>query len=693
VRLPGLRQAWRVRRARVGAACAAALLACLPLALPAARGGRGRPADGKLPVERVKFHLFKYQGYVGEEISEASVAEAGLQFKSKLRLSYLGGEVALDSALLAQPDLTPLRFEARGDTSTQSRVECTVEVSGGAAAVREGNRAWQAEAPARFFTAVGYAPVSAREMMVRYWLARGGQGRLALLPRGEVVIERRGTDTFEVGGKRVDLARYSIGGLIWGRETAWFDAAHRLVALVTVDAEFDRFEAVRDGYQSALPQFVAKSAQETITAFARGLRGVKPLREGVFALSGGALIDGRGGPSLKDATVIVAGSRIVAVGPRSEIKIPVGAGYIDARGKTILPGLWDMHTHYTQVEMGPAYLAAGVTAARDCGNDMDFILPVRGAINKGRLLGPRLLLAGYVDGEGKDGLGSVRAGTPDAARAVVRRYREAGFEQIKIYGNALMRADVVRAITDEAHRLKMAVTGHVPRELSAVQAVELGYDQINHIGFLLPLFRAKNVKPEPGRLPPLDFDSAEARRALQLFKEKGVVIEPTLARFELNTHPVGTPFIFLEPGAGKAPRELAEIYNGTGVDPERAKRALAVAEQAAAVLVALHRAGVPVVAGIDLAVPGHSLHRELELYVKAGMSPMEAIRSATSVAARAMGMEYEAGTIEVGKRADLIIVDGDPLASISDLRKVESVVTNGRLYDSARLWRSVGFRP
>jgi imidazolonepropionase-like amidohydrolase len=679
----GLREVCWARRAWVDVARAAAFLTFLPVALLPAGGGRGVAADDEPPVERVRFRLFKYQGRVGEEASEVARGDAGLQLKSRLRLSYLGSEVALDSSFVARPDLSPVRFEARGDTSTQSRVDCAVEVSGGTAAVREGKRSWQTQTPAKFFTAVGYAPVWTREVMVRYWLARGGRGPLALLPRGEVVIERRGADTFEVGGKKVDLTRYGIGGLIWGRETAWFDAAHRLVALVTVDAEFDRFEAVREGYEAALPQFVAKSAQETITAFVRATRTVRPLREGVFALSGATVIDGRGGPPLKDATVVVAGSRIIAVGERTAIKIPVGAGYVDARGKTILPGLWDMHAHYTQVEMGAAYLAAGVTAARDCGNDLDFILPVRGAINKGGLLGPRLFLAGYVDGEGKDGLGSVRAGTPEAARAVVRRYHEAGFEQIKIYGGALMRADVVRAITDEAHRLKMAVTGHVPRELSAIQAVELGYDQINHIGFLLPLFRARHVKPEAGRLPPLDLDSADARRALQFFRDKGTVIEPTLARFELNTRPAGAPFSYVEPGAGKAPRELAEIYNGTGVD----------AEQAAAVLVALHRAGVPVVAGIDLAVPGHSLHRELELYVQAGLSPMEAIKAATSVAARAMGMEYETGTIEVGKRADLIIVDGDPLASISDLRKVESVVTNGRLYDSARLWLSVGFRP
>jgi imidazolonepropionase-like amidohydrolase len=171
------------------------------------------------------------------------------------------------------------------------------------------------------------------------------------------------------------------------------------------------------------------------------------------------------------------------------------------------------------------------------------------------------------------------------------------------------------------------------------------------------------------------------------------VIEPTLARFEFNTHAVDAPYFYLEPGAGKAPRELADIYGQTGAEAERALRAQAVAKQSAAVLMALHRAGGPIVAGIDLAVPGHSLHRELELYVNAGMTPMEAIKSATSVPARAMGLANEAGTIEVGRRADLMIVDGKPQENISDIRRVESVIANGRLYDCVQLWRSVGFRP
>jgi imidazolonepropionase-like amidohydrolase len=112
-----------------------------------------------------------------------------------------------------------------------------------------------------------------------------------------------------------------------------------------------------------------------------------------------------------------------------------------------------------------------------------------------------------------------------------------------------------------------------------------------------------------------------------------------------------------------------------------------------AVIGALHKAGIPIVAGSDTGLIGHGLHRELELYVEAGMTPLEAIQTATTVAARAMNLAEDSGSIEPGKRADLILVDGNPLENISNIRKVSHVVTNGRIYDSAKLWQSVGFHP
>lgn len=252
----------------------------------------------------------------------------------------------------------------------------------------------------------------------------------------------------------------------------------------------------------------------------------------------------------------------------------------------------------------------------------------------------------------------------------------------------------MRVVADEAHRLGMSVTGHVPTGMDAYQAVEAGMDQLNHVGFVLRAARGRGWRPTQGAPPaPLDLDSPEARAVVAFLKERGTVVDPTLARSELNGRPLGVPFARVEPGAAKAPGVLSSVLDNTGLPADVAPRAAASAALAARLTVMLARAGVPVVVGTDLVVPGHSIYRELELYVRAGMTPAEAIRAATSVPARVMGLGHELGTVAPGRVADLVILDRNPLEEIGNLRSVRYVVTGGRMYETAPLWRSVGFRP
>jgi imidazolonepropionase-like amidohydrolase len=303
-----------------------------------------------------------------------------------------------------------------------------------------------------------------------------------------------------------------------------------------------------------------------------------------------------------------------------------------------------------------------------------------------------MLLAGIVDGDSPGALGIIRANTPEEARAVVNRYKNAGFSQIKIYSS--IKPDILRVLTTEAHKLGLTVTGHVPTGMNAIQAVEAGMDQINHIQYLPAVMRPRDFKPQQNvPLPPIDMESPEAKHAIQFFKEHGTVFDPTVALFELFFHPNDTPVKTFEPGVEKVALELAGPLNNTGVPPANAPFLRSRLEQYFAIIGALHRAGIPIVAGTDQAVPGHSLYREIELYVKSGFTPMEAIQAATIVPARVMKIDNEVGTIEAGKRADLIILDANPLEAISNIRRVRSVIAGGRLYDTAQLWQSVGFKP
>lgn len=647
--------------------------------------------------ERGRFKLYKYQFPVGVETYEISRAGESVQLAARSELTFIGGKVSLTATLRARRDLTPVRFEIKGQTSTRSDIDVSVEVERGVARVREGVLTRSVRVEENFYLTGGLAPVSMQTLLFRYWRQqqqqqRGGKGRaLPLLPGGSARIELRGRDTVTAHGKQVRLERYSIEGVAWGRETVWFDDAGQLVALVGADAELDRFEAVREGYESALALFVARGAEDAAAQLEQLKREIKPHRTGLFALVGGLLIDGKNDAPVSDSIVVVDGDRIIAAGARASVKIPRSATQVDARGLTVLAGLWDTHGHNTQAEWFPVSLAAGITTVRDAGNEPEFIVPIRDAIRSGRALAPRLLLAGVIDG-GASPLGTVTAETPEEARAAVARYKRLGYEQIKIYQS--LKPELVAVVAAEAHRLGLTVTGHVPNGTNAFNGIEAGMDQINHINFITRLMYPRDFKPTPGTpAPPLDLESPSAQRGIDYLKRHGTIVEPTLARVELNLHPRADGFVNFEPGMAKLPYELFVVLNNTGVPAELNERAKAALERSLKLTGRLHRGGVPLMAGSDLVVPGHSIFRELELLVRAGLSPLEAIRAATSVPARAMKMEGELGTIEAGKRADLILVAGNPLDSISHIRRVKYVVTRGQMYDCAALWQSVGFRP
>jgi imidazolonepropionase-like amidohydrolase len=299
------------------------------------------------------------------------------------------------------------------------------------------------------------------------------------------------------------------------------------------------------------------------------------------------------------------------------------------------------------------------------------VTALRDAWRDRRAIGPRMLLAGLVDGPGPGSFGHVTAADPDEGRAAVARYKAAGFQQMKLY--SLLDRPTSAAVIDAAHAAGMTVTGHIPNGLTMREIVEMGMDNIAHL----------TVRDAPG--------SDALRETIAFLKQHGTVIDPTLSWNELLGRSAQTPIASFQPGIAHVARPLRrmlESANGGNVTPEQARDRLARSLQ---IIKALHDAGVPIVAGTDKGVPGVSVAREIELYVQAGLSPMNAIRAATAVPARVMGLERDSGTIAPGLRADLIIVDGNPLERISDIRNVTLVCANGRLYDAPGLWTLGGF--
>jgi imidazolonepropionase-like amidohydrolase len=284
------------------------------------------------------------------------------------------------------------------------------------------------------------------------------------------------------------------------------------------------------------------------------------------------------------------------------------------------------------------------------GGEQHSLMALRDAFAAGQVLGPRLLLAGLVDGSGAEAFGTVYADTPEHGRIVVDAYHAAGFQQMKLY--TLIKPDVAGAIIRRAHELGMTVTGHVPRAMTLASMVDSGADNVAHL--------------------PVRGDTASD------------VVK------ELLGHSAQSPLTSFQPGFAEAPWPFRSSYGSvrTAVDSAGANRAL---RSQLAVIKAMHDAGVRIVAGTDYGLPGFSLLRELELYVEAGLSPLDAIRAATAVPAEVMGLSREVGTIEAGKRADLVVLDGNPLSNIHNVRTGRWVIVGGRMFDMSTLRRAAQF--
>jgi imidazolonepropionase-like amidohydrolase len=381
---------------------------------------------------------------------------------------------------------------------------------------------------------------------------------------------------------------------------------------------------------------------------------------------------------------------------------PAGAEVIDGSGKTLIPGLWDMHAHLSPGD-GLLDIANGVTTVRDLGNDPDVLAGIKKGYDDGTAIGPRVVLAGLVDGSGPFS-GPIKNKVDDEAqaRAAVEDYARRGYVQIKIYSS--IKPELMPVIARLAHARGMRVSGHVPAFMTAEQFVREGADEIQHANFLMLNFLFADVKDTrtPARFTAVaehgaDIDPSQdrVRAFLALLKEKGTVLDPTLVAFE--TMFVGKKGSISPADVAIADRMPPQVRRGflSGSLPVPAGKEQRYRDSYRSMqrmIKAAYDTGIPIVAGTD-DLAGFSLARELELYVEAGIPAPEVLRIATLGGARVMKMDGDFGSIEPGKAADLVLIDGDPTARIGDVRKADVVVKGGVVYRPAAIDRVIGVKP
>ena len=642
------------------------------------------PAGGG---DSARYFLHKFAQNIGQETYTRTTSDSGVSYRVKFRFVDRGSPVPLEARLVVTPDGEPLRLWVKGNTSRFSTINDSI-VIGEATWIRVGDSGdyYKIKRPA--FPVAGYSPGTVQMALLKYWNKVGRPGQLRLLPTGSVKIRASGSDTLVFQGSRLVLERFVISGLIWGNELVWTDSEGNLVCLITNDAEGDKLEMMLDKYETLLPEMIRRAAVYGMRLFASSMNEDKRSQAGaagqpgVMAIVGGKVLDVATGQTTPDAVVLVENGKIRKVGPKAEVAVPAGARIVPAAGSTILPGLWDMHAHFEQAEWGPAYLAAGVTTVRDCGNEFDYINAVKRAIDEGAGVGPHILKAGIIDGPGPMGIGIIRASTPQEARQAVQRYKDSGFVQIKIYSSVTL--PILKVICEEAHRLGLTVTGHIPEGMDLRQGVEAGMDMVNHIQYVGPILGR-------GKGRTVDWSDPKTEEGLNFIKEHGTVIDPTLGVFEMVFRSTKDSITGMEPAFATLPQPLQVLFVTMGMPPAQAEKFRDYFKDMEKEVKVLHDRGVPIVAGTDMGFPGYSVARELELYVDAGLTPLEALRTATVVPALVMKQSGVSGSLMPGRTADILIVDGDPLHHIRDIRRVRTVIKDGRVYDPGRLHEIAGF--
>jgi imidazolonepropionase-like amidohydrolase len=416
---------------------------------------------------------------------------------------------------------------------------------------------------------------------------------------------------------------------------------------------------------------------------------------GTLAITHISVADGTGAPLQRDMTVLIRGTHITAVGSSATTPAPAGARVIDGSGRYLIPGLWDMHVHLTVAgRMSvPLFPVNGVTGVRDMGGDLATIDALRTEITRGTLLGPRIYRAGpFLDGPKKNALYRVTLRSADDARHAVDSLKQMGVDFIKVHSRVPREAYF--AVLDEAGKQNLRVAGHLPRGISPRDAAIAGQASIEHTESLLEgvHFADSTSQRHTSREDFAQLSGSAADSLFALFKRRGTTIDPTLIEYYVFAN-IADVRVTKDPRLEYASPELwaywirffppdtAETIAATGGRREYLRRFMGL-------VYAMYNAGIPILAGTDVGAsyiyPGFSLHDELALLVEAGIPPAAVLKAATSGAAQFLGVSDSVGTVQVGKLADLVIIDGNPLVDIRNTRSIRAVIVNGRVLDAAK---------
>lgn len=648
-------------------------------------------AVGAAASQTLRYTISSNSAVAGSEVDTYlpdGRVESKFEFNDRGRGPKISVVYVFDSAGL------PVKVDETGNDYLKAPVDEHFEIKDGIAHWKSTTEDGQAPAGGFYVSNNGsFAEFAA--MMTALKKANGAP--LHLFPGGEARLERFADTTLEDHGQKMHVTEYAVTGLGYEPQTAWFDDDGHFFAN---PGTF--FAVLREGWEKTNDQLYALERKVRDERNARMAKELARHPVHSVAIEHVRLFDSEQARMLEDQTVVVSGERFTAVGPSGSAQLPADVERIDGKGKTLLPGMFDMHQHLQPLD-GYLDIASGVTGARDMGNDINELQHLQEQWQSGAAIGPRVWKAGFIDGRGPfQAPTGLYADSQAEADAAVNRYADLGYIQIKLYSS--LNPDFVPGIAKLAHSRGLRVSGHVPNGITATQFVLDGADEIQHINFIFLNFLADKVKDTrtPERFTAvgayaakLDLNSKPVNDFIQLLLDHHTTVDVTLATFEgmFNERP-GQVSPDFAPVLKRLPAQVQRSAY-TGGLPVTAETDQLYKDSYRAMLQMTKRmydAGVPILAGTD-ATAGLMLHRELELEVQAGIPPLKSLQIATFNAARLLKQEKDLGSIAPGKRADFVLVEGNPGEHISDIRRCRLVMMNGTLYNSGDLYKAVGIQP
>lgn len=649
-----------------------------------------------LAAEQHKYSILVDNGVkAGEQI--VAIADDG-SIKVRYIFKDNGRGPELNEQISLAADGTIASYQAKGNSTFGSVINETFQRQGQQARWQSGQQQGQTQVsgPALYLPVEGSAEISSIALQA---IAKNGGQSIALLPSGTLLQQKVSELMVEKDGEKqqVQLLVQTGVGLepvfLW----ATTDSKPRLFANIAPGYA----TLIADGWQQNAATMAAIQQQAETQLLQQLAQDKTTALPGLTVLRNVRIFDSHSASLTKPSDIYLLRGKITAITPTGTLQTEV-AQSIEGKGRIVVPGLFDMHGHLSRWE-GPLHLAAGVTTLRDMGNDNHTLQAIIDETRAGELLAPNVVPTGFLEGESPY---SARNGfvVKDlaGAKAAIDWYAAHGYRQLKIYNS--FPKTILKDTVSYAHQRGLRVSGHVPAFLKAEDVVAAGFDEIQHINQLLLNFL---VKPDTDtrtlerfylpakQVASLDLQSQPVQDYIQLLKNRAVVVDPTLATFDFLKKVDGTVGDPWQAIVSHLPPDLQRTYSTAELDiPDAATAALYAKSYAKMVQFVgmLYQAGVVVVAGTD-ELAGFTLQGELELLVKAGLTPAQALQVATLTAAQVSQVADQKGSISVGKDADLLLLEADPTQNISNIRQLALVITQGKAIYPTDLYQAIGIKP